>query len=138
MWCLVLSSLLLLAPPTDFTEVWQAAGVSRSEARVDRETMALYGQGDDRLPLYDYLMAEPERVPDTAALQLAGLVDSEGVAGALAKAAWLTGKGVRRSLAGEIVAEYRTRLKASRPLDDAIARLRTAARATSCVSRPRL
>jgi len=126
----LLFALSLLAAPVDYAPVWQAAGLTRSDAKVDLETMALYGGGDFRLPLFDYLMADPQRVPDTSALQLAAFAEATGVADALGKAAWLTGRGVRRSLVSDVVAEYRGRVRAHQPLDDAIAQLRTAARAT--------
>jgi len=127
---LALLALTLLSAPVDWTPVWQAAGLSRGDARVDLETMALYGGGDHRLPLFDYLMADPQRVPDTCALQLATFSDSNGVADALGKTAWLMGKGVRRNLVDDPVAEYRSRVSPHKPLADALNRLRTTAQAT--------
>lgn len=127
---LLLLVLTLNAAPADFAPVWAAAGLSRAEARVDLEVMELYGGGEYRLPLFGYLMADPQRIPELSALQLTAFAGSQNVADALGKAAWLMSRGVRRNLVDDPVAAYRERVNTVKPLEDAIARVRTTAHAT--------
>ncbi len=75
------------------------AGVDRSWLAPDPRAVAMWGGGDGRAPLFDYLFAAPDRAPDVLRVLGAGACDAAGDASDLVLfAGQRAGFAVRRGL----------------------------------------
>ncbi len=75
------------------------AGVDRSWLAPDARAVAMWGGGDGRAPLFDYLFAAPDRAPDVLRVLGAGACDAAGDASDLVLfAGQRAGFAVRRGL----------------------------------------
>ncbi|MBI2299460.1 MAG: hypothetical protein HYU66_11050 [Armatimonadetes bacterium] len=126
---------LLAANP--WAPVYEAAGITRDEARVDTARAALYGGGLYRLPLYELMQQDPLQVPALGEMYGAGFVAESGsLAAALIRAGQLSGLGVRRGLVAPVADGFRKQLDADHPVEAALAKLRAAAGATAAYDDP--